>query len=192
MKFWISKFGKRRDESGPLRRLFALGLAILQSGCALNDRGTIETDGQPATVRKAEVAAELERTAEELSRSDSFIGVVLLPRHGQPLGPQAFGMADRQAGIENTLQTTERVFAGVMPAEYGGSDGLGFETRTVNGVRSVGHRWELKGTSNQVEFYPDLGYVLVVLGNSDARGTQEISEKARSRAGSLAVAAEAR
>ena len=34
------------------------------------------------------------------------------------------------------------------------------------------------GSSNQVEFYPDLGYVLVVLGNTDS-GTEEIAAHVR-------------
>jgi len=39
-----------------------------------------------------------------------------------------------------------------------------FETRLVNGVKIAGHRGSLAGSSNQLEFYPDLGYVLVILG----------------------------
>jgi len=42
----------------------------------------------------------------------------------------------------------------------------------------AGHRGSLAGSSNQVEFYPDLGYVLVVLGNTDS-GTDEIAAHAR-------------
>jgi hypothetical protein len=33
--------------------------------------------------------------------------------------------------------------------------------------------------STQVDFYPDLGYVLVVFGNSDASGTQAIANRVR-------------
>jgi CubicO group peptidase (beta-lactamase class C family) len=75
-------------------------------------------------------------------------------------------------------EMTDRVLSGYIDAEYGGRDGYGFETRHLNGVRMAGHRGALAGSSNQVEFYPDLGYVLVVLGNTDS-GTEDIAAHAR-------------
>jgi len=68
---------------------------------------------------------------------------------------------------------------GDVPADYGGRDGYGLETRVLNGVRLFGHQGGAPGVSNQVDFYPDLGYVFVVLGNSDASGAQEIAGRAR-------------
>ena len=65
-----------------------------------------------------------------------------------------------------------------IEADYSGRDGYGFETRLVNGVKIAGHRGSLAGSSNQVEFYPDLGYVVVVLGNTDG-GTQAIAAHVR-------------
>jgi hypothetical protein len=53
-------------------------------------------------------------------------------------------------------------------------EGIGFETRLVNGVRIAGHHGSLAGSSNQVEFYPDLGYVMVVPANTDS-GTEAIA-----------------
>ena len=85
------------------------------------------------------------------------------------------------AVMTNTLlkpETTARVLAGYFDADYGGRDGYGFETRVVNGVKTAGHRGSLAGSSNQVEFYPGLGYVLVVLGNTDS-GTQDIATHVR-------------
>ena len=66
-----------------------------------------------------------------------------------------------------------------IDADYGGRDGYGFETRLVNDVKIAGHRGSLAGSSNQVEFYPDLGYVMVVLGNTDSSGTQAIATHVR-------------
>jgi D-alanyl-D-alanine carboxypeptidase len=74
---------------------------------------------------------------------------------------------------------TAIVLTGYIDADYGGRDGYGFETRLVNGVKIAGHRGSLAGSSNQVEFYPDLGYVLVVLGNTDG-GTEAIAAHVRS------------
>jgi CubicO group peptidase (beta-lactamase class C family) len=82
-------------------------------------------------------------------------------------------------------ETMERVMTGVVPADYGGRDGYGFETRVVNGVRIVGHQGGAPGVSNQVDFYPDLGYVMIVLGNSDASGAQEIAKQVRTTITSL-------
>ena len=76
-------------------------------------------------------------------------------------------------------ETTALVLTGYIEADYGGRDGYGFETRLVNGVRSAGHRGSLAGSSNQVEFYPDLGYVLVILGNTDSGGTEAIAAHSR-------------
>ena len=49
----------------------------------------------------------------------------------------------------------------------------------MNGVRIVGHRGGFPGIANQVDIYPDLGYVFVVLGNSDADGAQELAGMTR-------------
>jgi CubicO group peptidase (beta-lactamase class C family) len=76
-------------------------------------------------------------------------------------------------------EMTERIMTGHVPTEYGGRHGHGLETRLLNGVRILGHRGGFTGISNQIDFYPDLGYVLVVLGNTDADGTQEIANRVR-------------
>jgi CubicO group peptidase (beta-lactamase class C family) len=71
---------------------------------------------------------------------------------------------------------TRRVLTGYVPAnEYPGHEGYGFEMRLVGGVRMAGHRGGFRGVANRVEFYPDLGYVLVVLANTDADGAETIA-----------------
>jgi hypothetical protein len=64
------------------------------------------------------------------------------------------------------------------------------ETRRLNGVQVAGHQGGGPGASNQVDFYPDLGYVLVVLGNSDADGTQAIAEYVRAAIAASSTATE--
>ena len=87
-------------------------------------------------------------------------------------------MAERLLGSD----MTRRALTGYVAAtEYPGHDGYGFETRLVGGVRIAGHRGGFSGINNRVEFYPDLGYVLVVLGNSDANGAEVIADHARKR-----------
>ncbi|HYJ78670.1 MAG TPA: serine hydrolase domain-containing protein, partial [Longimicrobiaceae bacterium] len=75
----------------------------------------------------------------------------------------------------------ERMLTGYIATEYGGRDGYGFETRLWNGVRIVGHGGAFPGVSNQVDFYPDLGYTVVVLGNTDGSGAQALAYRARLR-----------
>src|SRR5947209_12010063 len=87
-----------------------------------------------------------------------------------------------EAVIDNRIlkrETTGLMLTGAIDADYGGRDGLGFETRMTNGVRSAGHRGSLAGSSTHVEFYPDLGYVLIVLGNTDSSGTEDIASHVR-------------
>ena len=77
-------------------------------------------------------------------------------------------------------EMTERMTSPESPAaDYGGRDGLGFEMLTLNGVRIVGHRGGFPGIANQIEFYPDHGFVLVILGNSDSDGTERIAKHVR-------------
>jgi CubicO group peptidase (beta-lactamase class C family) len=103
-----------------------------------------------------------------------------------PMGG-GFSTADDLARFADALtqfrllsaQATEQVMTGHVPADYGGRDGYGLETRVLNGVRIFGHQGGAPGVANQVDFYPDLGYVFVVVGNSDANGAQEIARRAR-------------
>jgi D-alanyl-D-alanine carboxypeptidase len=77
---------------------------------------------------------------------------------------------------------TRRALAGHVAAnEYPGEEGYGFETRLVGGVRIAGHRGGFRGIANRVEFYPDLGYVVVVLGNTDGDGAETIAAHVRTR-----------
>ena len=76
-------------------------------------------------------------------------------------------------------ELTRRAMTGYIATEYGGKDGYGLETRNWNGVRIVGHGGGFTGVSNQVDIYPDLEYVLVVLGNSDASGTEALANRLR-------------
>jgi CubicO group peptidase (beta-lactamase class C family) len=76
-------------------------------------------------------------------------------------------------------ETTVRVMSGHIAAGYGGSERYGLETRVLDRTRIVGHQGQAPGVSNQLDFYPDLGHVLVVLGNTDSNGTQDITRRVR-------------
>ena len=49
----------------------------------------------------------------------------------------------------------------------GSKYGYGIGESTVNGVRVIGHGGGFPGISGRLDIYPSLGYVVVVLGNSD-------------------------
>ncbi len=53
----------------------------------------------------AQMAARLEQYMDERAAKGEFSGSVLLARNGEPLFARAYGMADRESGRENTLDT---------------------------------------------------------------------------------------
>ena len=72
-----------------------------------------------------------------------------------------------------------RATTGYIATEYGGRDGFGLETRVWNGVRIVGHGGAYPGVSNQVDFFPESGYTVVVLSNLNRSGAQALANYAR-------------
>ena len=58
---------------------------------------------------QAQVVAALAAHAQERARADEFAGAVLVARHGKVLLQQAWGRADRTAGISNTPPTRFRI-----------------------------------------------------------------------------------
>ncbi len=57
----------------------------------------------------ADALAALTARAEELARKDQFSGAVLVARHGKVLLQKAWGLANREAGTPNTLDTKFRL-----------------------------------------------------------------------------------
>ena len=57
-----------------------------------------------------------------------------------------------------------------MPPDFGSSRSYGFTfdiTDAANGVRNIGHTGCAVGMSTVVQFYPELGYTVIVLSNFD-------------------------
>jgi hypothetical protein len=71
----------------------------------------------------ASLAADLERFADQLVRTDQFAGVVLLKRHGRVIFQRAYGVADRDANRVNTTETpfalgsVSKMFTAVLVAQ---------------------------------------------------------------------------
>jgi len=90
----------------------------------------------------------------------------------------AFGKAFLGARLVGRAMVA-RATTGYIVTEYGGRDGYGLETREWNGVRVVGHGGAFPGVSNQVDFYPESGYSVVVLSNVSRSGAQALANYAR-------------
>jgi hypothetical protein len=52
----------------------------------------------------------------------------------------------------------------------------GFEDRTTNGVRRFGHAGGAIGMNGDLEIYPDVGYVAVILANLDPPAAARMSD----------------
>jgi CubicO group peptidase (beta-lactamase class C family) len=78
----------------------SLGAALLLTASTL----TAQT-GNPSPLPEATLVSRLESTVDSLARADQFSGVVLLMRQGAPVFQRAWGMADREAHIPNTIET---------------------------------------------------------------------------------------
>jgi len=71
-------------------------------------------------------------------------------------------------------RVTDYLLANRVQTEDGGR-GLGFESNVWNGVRVIGHNGFARGVFNQVDAYPDLDAVVVVLSNTDTSGGGAVS-----------------
>jgi D-alanyl-D-alanine carboxypeptidase len=78
---------------------------------------------------------------------------------------------------------TELLMAGRVETDHGTHYGYGFETRTVNRLRSVGHSGGAIGMNGMFEMFLDIGYVSVVLANLDPPAAGRISRLIRERLG---------
>ncbi len=68
----------------------------------------------------------------------------------------------------------DSVLAQRIHSEEGGRS-YGLESGRWNGVWIVGHNGFAPGVFNQVDAYPDFGYVVVVLSNGDTSGAGAVS-----------------
>lgn len=66
-------------------------------------------DMRPARLSEAEMLAALRAELEKLAAADRFSGAVLVAKNGKPIFAEAYGFADRDKQIENTLDTRFRI-----------------------------------------------------------------------------------
>jgi D-alanyl-D-alanine carboxypeptidase len=64
---------------------------------------------KPARLSEADAIAALRAELDALAAKDRFAGAVLVARHGKPIFAQAYGMADREQQLANTLDTRFRI-----------------------------------------------------------------------------------
>jgi D-alanyl-D-alanine carboxypeptidase len=116
---------KKVEESAPTR----LVVLVQDRGTDQIGRLTIEVDAaEPHVIRSldvraiprpadmplphlstSELIAAARQTAEKEAAADRFAGAVLIAYNGKPVFAQAYGMADREHQVANTLQTRFRI-----------------------------------------------------------------------------------
>ena len=103
------------DNQGPLR-VGVDNIRFRRTGDA-DDRVDLLVTPRPSSavdlvlhrVSQAEALAALSEHAAERARADEFAGAVLVARHGKVLLEDAWGRADRKAGVANTPATRFRI-----------------------------------------------------------------------------------
>jgi CubicO group peptidase (beta-lactamase class C family) len=89
-------FSEWRIKLGPDGKTTGLWLRVLE-----------KPPGQPLT--EAQLVSELEQRLLAEATQDEFSGVVMVARGGKPIFQKAIGLADREQGIPNQLQTKFRI-----------------------------------------------------------------------------------
>jgi CubicO group peptidase (beta-lactamase class C family) len=104
---------------------------------------------------------------------------------GSPAGGGFSTASDLQQFVNGLLTRrliSDKTFSEAVTPRVKAEDGdwsYGFQSHDWNGVRFLGHNGFAEGTFNQVDFYPDLGYTVVVLSNVDMSGAGAIAYKLR-------------
>jgi CubicO group peptidase (beta-lactamase class C family) len=103
------------DNQGPLRAgvdaIRFLPIGAEEAGIELLDTGepSRAIDVALGPMSEVDVFAALSARAEELAAADEFSGAVLVAKDGEVLFGKAYGLADREREIPNTLQTRFRI-----------------------------------------------------------------------------------
>jgi D-alanyl-D-alanine carboxypeptidase len=104
------------DNQGPLR-VGVDNVRLRRIGGGADDRVELPATPRPSSavglvlhrLPQAEALAALADHAAERTRADEFAGAVLVARHGKVLLEDAWGRADRKAGVANTPATRFRI-----------------------------------------------------------------------------------
>ncbi len=81
----------------------------LRAGRITVQRIETPADLAPETMSESELCTALDERAQELTQRDAFSGSVLLARGGKVIFEKAYGWADREAKIANTVETRFRI-----------------------------------------------------------------------------------
>lgn len=83
------------------------GLSILlATACAAQ---TTPIQGAPSRGTDAELVAALKQKLDDATKADRFSGVVMLAKNGNAIFARAYGLADREKGTPNSLNTRFRI-----------------------------------------------------------------------------------
>ncbi len=81
----------------------------LRAGRITVQRIETPADLAPAAMNDRELCQALEQRAQEMTRRDEFAGSVLIARGAEVLFEKAYGLADREAKVENAIDTRFRI-----------------------------------------------------------------------------------
>ena len=99
---------KERDDDQYARVVFALDASNRVRTFDINIVPT-PAEYKPARLSEADAIAALRAELEALVAKDKFSGAVLVAKNGKPIFARAYGMADREKQIANTLDTRFRI-----------------------------------------------------------------------------------
>jgi CubicO group peptidase (beta-lactamase class C family) len=89
--------------------LCCLGAALLSGLACTGGHDNAAEEAPRLTAGEAKAVATVKRVSRTLAETDLFSGAVLLAKDGRVLFSKAYGSADREQGIPNTLQTRFRI-----------------------------------------------------------------------------------
>jgi CubicO group peptidase (beta-lactamase class C family) len=89
--------------------LCCLCAALLTDLACTGEKANTAQEAPRLTASEAKAIAGVEALLRELTAADRFSGAVQVAKDGQVLFSKAYGLADREKGIPNTLQTRFRI-----------------------------------------------------------------------------------
>ena len=89
---------------------------------------------RPSPISQAELVRRLENSVDSLSKAGQFSGVAVLAKNGVPVFQRAYGMANRERGVANNLETAfnlgsiNKVFTQIAILQLGAAGKLNFDS----------------------------------------------------------------
>src|ERR1700738_1634125 len=80
-------------------------MSLLGSSIAAQQPPPGAQSTRPSPISETELVRRLSRSGDSLAKAGEFSGVAVLAKNGVPVFQHAYGMADREHGVANDLET---------------------------------------------------------------------------------------